>query len=85
MRHAFAYGGGVHNSGSMTITNCTISGNSAVGITELPIRGMAAEFRMVAIFKLRAVPLYTILQQVETVHSAVGFMDLFLREQTAVS
>jgi VCBS repeat protein len=29
---ATAFGGGVHNSGSMTITNCTISGNSAVGI-----------------------------------------------------
>ena len=68
----------------MTITNCTISGNSAVGIKG-PDKGTAGEFRMVAIFKLQAVGLSTIPQQVETVHSAVGFMELFLREQTAVS
>ena len=58
-----AFGGGVDNSGSMTITNCTISGNSAVA-TATWIRGMAAEFRMVAIFKLRAVPSHIILHQV---------------------
>jgi len=34
-QRGFAYGGGVHNLGSMTITNCTISGNSAVGPTNL--------------------------------------------------
>ena len=83
---AVAYGGGVDNSGgcSMTITNCTISGNAAVGETSSDT-GMAAEFRMVAIFKLRAVRSYIILQQVETVHSAVGLMDIRLREQKAVS
>src|SRR6267378_1942357 len=32
---ASAFGGGVDNLGSMTITNCTISGNSAVGPTSL--------------------------------------------------
>src|SRR5207249_8313974 len=47
------------------------------------IRGMVAEFQMVAIFKLRAVPSHIILQQVEVVHLAVGFMGL--PEQTAVS
>jgi len=31
--HAYAYGGGVHNSGGMNMTNCTISDNLAVGIT----------------------------------------------------
>ena len=64
--------GGIQNSGSMTITNCTISGNS-VGGSGL-VYGVAAEFRIVAIFKLRAVPSRIILHQVETVHSAAGFV-----------
>ena len=45
-----------NNSGSMTLTNCTISGNSAVatGDFTLWMRGLAVEFRMVAIFKFRS-------------------------------
>ena len=47
---------------------------------------MAAEFRIVAIFKLRAVPSRIILHQVESEHSVAEFMEaLDLREQTAVS
>ena len=47
---------------------------------------MAAEFRMVAIFKLRAVPSHIILHQVITgIRWRDLWMDLSLREQTAVS
>jgi hypothetical protein len=45
---------------------------------------LAAEFQMVAIFELGAVPSHIILHQVIK-HSAVGFMELGLQEQTAVS
>ena len=69
----------------MTITNCTISGNSSVATGNFTVdTDLAAEFRIVAIFKLRGIPSHIILHQVIS-ESVVGLMDLSERQQTAVS
>ena len=81
---ATALGGGVHNSGSMTITNCTISGNSAVGITSLDT-GEGGGISNGGNLQITSSTIAHNSARVETVHSAVGFMGLGLREQTAVS
>ena len=82
-------GGGILNhSGSLVITNSTISGNSCSAFSPEPLFAAVAFGGGISKWwrssKLRAVPSHIILHQVIK-HSAVGFMELGLQEQTAVS